>query len=177
MSVSKIMMQFGTAQFSAEGTDTFINNMYEKWAEMLKGPAATLATPTSPASNEFISGTTGAGQNLGAYENVFDEIDGKIKIIAHLPGSNKAEKTRGTALVALFGNHMKGQLTTNADEIREHCQDQGCYDSSNFASHLKGLKDKIAMNTKSGGGYDIKLTAPGRKAAQSLVEKLNNETS
>lgn len=177
MTASKIMMQFGSAQFSAEGAEAFINKMFERWSEMLNGTAGTLATSVLSSQKESTVGSNGASQKLEYFENVFDEIDGKLKIIAHMPGSNKAEKTRNTALAALFGNHMRGQQTTSADDIREHCQDQGCFDSSNFASHLKGLKDKIAMNTKSGGGYDVKLTAPGRKAAQTLVENLNNEAA
>ena len=178
MSVSKVTMQFGAAQLSAEGTDQFINNMLDKWTGMLSGSeAAALAKPVVTGSPDGGIASSNPSNSLAAYENVYDELDGKIKVIAHMPGNNKADKTRSTALVVMFGNHMKGQSTTSADEIREHCQDQGCLDSSNFASHLKGLKDKIAMNTKTGGGYDVKLTAPGRKAAQALVEKINNETA
>lgn len=176
MTTSKVMMQFGSAQLSAEGTDDFINSMFEKWSKMFEGPGALLAKPVAQLhSTETISIGANAGQNVAGYENVFDELEGKLKIIAQMPGNNKADKARSTALVVLFGNLIRGQMTTSADEIREHCLDQGCYDSSNFASHLKGLKDKITMNTKPGGGYDVKLTAPGRKAAQAFVEKLNNE--
>ena len=35
------------------------------------------------------------------------------------------------------------------------------------------LKSRIVMNVKHGGGYDVKLTAPGRKEAKELVEQLN----
>lgn len=178
MSDGKVTMHFGAAQFSAEGAENFINNMFEKWTELLNDSksAAFFKSGAGTSIDSSAKGTSSGG-SFSSYENVYDEIDGKIKIIAHMPGSNKADKTRNTALAIMFGNHVKDQLTTSSDEIREHCVDQGCLDSSNFASHLKGLKEKIAMNTKPGGGYDVKLTAPGRKAAQSLVEKLNNESA
>jgi hypothetical protein len=178
MSDGKVTMQFGAAQFSAEGTENFINSMFEKWTAMLSdSKSSAFAEPATGTSLDNGTKNSTSGGTLNSYENVYDEIDGKIKIIAHMPGSNKADRTRNTALALMFGNHVKGQSTTSSDEIREHCLDQGCLDSSNFASHLKGFKDKIAMNTKTGGGYDVKLTAPGRKAAQSLVEKLNNESA
>ncbi|MEM1052390.1 MAG: hypothetical protein AAGI28_09880 [Pseudomonadota bacterium] len=173
MTSVKLSMQFGTSQFSAEGSEQFVNTMLERWTQIAKenvipniGSSKQAADQNDPASN--------GGDSAQQYENVFDEVDGGLKIIANIPGSNKADKTRGTALTLLFGNLLGGQSTTSADAIRDACVDQGCYDGSNFASHLKGLKEKVAMNTKAGGGYDVKLTAPGRKAAKEFVEQLNN---
>lgn len=172
----KLAMQFGSASFSAEGSESFVLNAYQKWSEMSTNPNFSQGSGAGSALNSANEGGKGNGNANpeSQYENVYDELDGKLKIIAHMPGGNKAERTRSTALALLFGNYIRGQQTTNSDDLKESCQDQGCYDSSNFASHLKGLKDKVAMNPKPGGGYDIKLTAPGRKAAQSFVEALNN---
>lgn len=168
----KLSMQFGASQFSAEGSEHFVATMLDRWTQIAKEKVI----PSVEDANGDVgkSGSSSNAKGMHTYENVYDEVDGNLKIIANIPGSNKADKTRGTALTLLFGNLLNGEGTTSADAIRDACVDQGCYDGSNFASHLKGLKEKVAMNTKAGGGYDVKLTAPGRKAAKELVGQLNN---
>lgn len=173
----KLAMQFGTTQFSAEGSEVFVNTALERWVQLAK-ESVVPATQPGPSKESAKQASTGSSANPNAqYENVYDEVEGKLKIIAQMPGSNKAAKTRSTALVLLYGNYLCSQHTTSADDIRDACLDQGCYDSSNFASNIRALKEKVAMNTKAGGGYDVKLTAPGRKAAQELVEKTNDEAN
>lgn len=169
----KLSMQFGASQFSAEGSEQFVTTMLEKWTQLAKENAIPSTSIGDVASTDQKSTPKGGG-SAHEYENVYDEVEGNLKIIANIPGSNKADKTRGTALTLLYGHLLNGGHTTSADAIRDACVDQGCFDSSNFASHLKGLKEKVAMNTKAGGGYDVKLTAPGRKAAKEFVEQLNN---
>lgn len=171
----KLSMQFGAANFSAEGTQEFVNSMLNKWVQLSTDSTfAVMPSPSQGASKVAGNAKPDSATAL-QFENVYDEIDGELKIIAQMAGDNKATKTRNTALVLLYGNYLRGQQTTTADDIRAACVDQGCLDAGNFSSHLKGLKEKVAMNTKAGGGYDVKLTAPGRKAAQELVEKINNE--
>ena len=65
------------------------------------------------------------------------------------------------------------QIRIPSELIRDACTEHGCFDSANFAQHLKALKEKLVMNTKAGGSFDVKLTAPGRKAAKEFVEGLN----
>lgn len=171
---SKIILQRGTTVISVEGDNAFIEKTLSNWKHLLDAPQPPTATVAAA------SGTTPAkpgGAGIAQYENVFDTVDGKIKLIHSMPGSNKADKTRSTALSLLFGYYIEGNEQIASELIREACVDQGCFDQGNFASNLKGLKEKVAMNTKAGGGYDVKLTAPGRKAAKELVESLNNANS
>ena len=176
MTDCKVELRAGTSALIVEGSETFVTSTLEKWRTFFEGaqPAAsvkTSATGPTAHSNGGAAGATGGGGQQ--YENVFDYADGKLKIIAHVPGSNKAELTRNTALIYLYGSLIAGIEPTPSEELRQACVDQGCYDQANFAQYLKGLKSRIVMNTKPGGGYDVKLTAPGRKDAKELVEKLN----
>lgn len=171
---AKIAMQFGSSQFSAEGNEEFVQKILTQWVSLFeKNPQ-----PPTSVYNGHEGPPTGAKGNTEnptlRFQNVYDELEGSLKIIANMPGENKASKTRNTALVLMYGRYLLGDQTTSAESIRDACIDQGCYDGSNFASHLKALKEKVAMNTKPGGGYDVKLTAPGRKAAHDFVENLNN---
>jgi hypothetical protein len=170
---SKVTLQRGTTVISVEGEDAFVEKTLSSWKHLLDAPQAA----ASPAPSQDSASTKPAGSGISQYENVFDTVDGKIKLIHAMPGSNKADKTRNTALSLLYGHYVEGSEQVPSELIREACVDQGCFDQGNFASNLKGLKEKIAMNTKAGGGYDVKLTAPGRKAAKELVESLNNANS
>jgi hypothetical protein len=177
---AKIAIQLGARSLSAEGSEAFVREAIALWDRLEAAPAVLPAG----ATYEFSSGdTTPAGRAARSkagpseYENVFDEVDGRLKLIAHIPGNSKADKTRNVALAVLFGHYLRGEEQVPSEIIRDTCADQGCFDQANFAQSLKGLKEKVAMNTKSGGGYDVKLTAPGRKAAKELVETLNQDSA
>jgi hypothetical protein len=171
----KVTIQRGASLISVEGTDEFIKKTLAEWKHLLDNGSDASVSAASPSSP--VKPQTGSGDGIAQYENVFDTVDGKLKLIHSMPGGNKADKTRSTALSLLYGYYVNGSEQIASELIREACMDQGCFDSSNFASHLKGLKEKVAMNTKSGGGYEVKLTAPGRKAAKELVENLNSAHS
>jgi hypothetical protein len=174
---AKISIQLGTRSLSAEGSEAFVREAVAIWdrlESMADRPSAqaSAATDSGPVTSARGSPSPASG---GQFENVFDEVDGRMKLIAHIPGTSKAEKTRNVALAVLFGHYLRGNEQVASEIIRDACADQGCFDQANFAQALKGLKEKVAMNTKSGGGYDVKLTAPGRKAARELVDVLNRE--
>jgi hypothetical protein len=176
MEQARVALQHGAVSLSAEGRESFVKEVIGMWKELLAAgtpaPSQHVAVPALPPPSTS-SGTAA----LANFENTYDSVDGKLKIIADVPGNSKAVKARNVALVLLYGHHLQGTDQIASELIREACTDHGCFDSGNFASSIKALKDKIVMNTKAGGGYDVKLTAPGRKAAKEFVESLNNEAA
>ncbi len=170
---SRIMLQRGSVIVSAEGAEDFVNATIEKWGHLLEFGGATEA-PGREGRADPKRATQSNTDPAAEYENVFDVHDGRLKIIQSMPGSSKAEKTRNTALTLLYGEFLSGNETISAEQLKGACVDQGCYDPSNFASHLKGLKERVVLNPKPGGDYTIKLTAPGRRAAQELVAEFNS---
>jgi hypothetical protein len=177
MTNCKVELRVGGSALVAEGPEAFVTSTLENWRSFFEGTQPLEAAVGSTAATQQTNGTAATANGGGSqkYENVFDYADGKLKIICHVPGNNKAELTRSTALIYLYGRLIGGVEPTPSEEIRQACMDQGCYDPANFAQYLKGLKSRVVMNTKSGGGYDVKLTAPGRKDAKELVEKLNEQ--
>lgn len=177
MEVVKVALQSGSVSLTAEGREEFVKEVLGMWKELSSIPskltASQLATEQKVDQQKANGYPSDSDSKISQYENVYDKVDGKLKIIGHMPGTNKSDKTRSTALVVLFGYYLDGVEQIPSEIIREACTDQGCFDSGNFAKHLKGLAEKVVMNTKAGGGYDVKLTAPGRKAAKELVEELN----
>lgn len=173
---AKISLQRGSMLLSAEGSESFVRDSVELWDKLLgAGEAETLA----PQGNEASASKSGQvtqnqteNSGLSQYDHVFDSVNERLKIIATIPGKSKAEQTRNVALLILYGQHLQGVDHVQSEQIRSACVDQGCYDGTNFAGYLRGLKSSVVMNTKPGGQYDIKLTAPGRKAARELADQL-----
>ncbi len=170
---SKGTLQNGMSIVSAEGTEDFGNARIAEWKHLVD------AAPVKKTSNQAESGAgveapQSSESSIAIYENVFDTHDGRLKIIQNMPGGSKAEKTRNTALTLLFGEYLTGNELITAEQLKSSCIDQGCYDPSNFASHLKSLKEKVVLNPKPGGDYTIKLTAPGRRTAKDLVTEFNS---
>jgi hypothetical protein len=176
---SRVEIVIGRARLLVEGQESFVAATLNEWGPKIASAKAPSASDTDEVSNAPPSDSwqNHKQKGLSQYENVFDSADGKMKIIAHVPGGNKAVITRNTALIYLFGRLLEGVESVPSEEVRQACVDQGCYDPTNFAQYLKGLKSAVVMNTKPGGGYDVRLTAPGRKAARELVESLNGEAA
>lgn len=178
MTECQIELSGETWAFKATGPESFVKEMVSEYAKpWLDHSAPSGSPPASPKISEPQNSVQDASVNgitaVAAYENVFDFADEQLKIITEVGGSNNAEKTRRTALTYLFGQSLLGETTVQSEQIRAACSDQGCYDSNNFAQYLKSLKNKVVMNTKAGGGYAVKLTAPGRADAKKLAEELN----
>lgn len=179
MDSCRVEMVLGAGRLLVEGPESFVSATLSEWGPKIAIGSSGLVSDSEQLPNSHAPEGSAAHKQkaLSQYENVFDSADGKLKIIGHVPGGNKAALTRNTALIYLFGRLLEGTESVPSEEIRQACVDQGCYDPTNFAQYLKGLKTAVVMNTKPGGGYDVKLTAPGRKASRELVESLNGEAS
>jgi hypothetical protein len=168
----------GQWRINVNGPAEFIKEILQEYAPALAlggiAPPADAGLRHGPVTSKTMPAKVSQNQNI-EYENVFDFADEKLKIISNIEGKNNAERTRKTCLTLLFGKSLLGEDVIQSEELRNACADQGCYDSNNFAQYLKSLGNLVVMNTKTGGGYTVKLTAPGRKTAKDMVEQLNGE--
>lgn len=94
--------------------------------------------------------------------------DGKVKLLADLPGDNMAHKTVSAALLISYANALLGTERTPLETIRKTCKEHACHDTNNFSATIKREK---TLFEHSGTTY-IKLSEAGRKTAQNLVEQL-----
>lgn len=175
----KIHLEHAGNVVAAEGEAEFVKDFINEWKHLL-GATSEASIPKhsqeNPPSSKHVSTNIKGGQSPDeAYENVFALHNDKLKVIADLPSSSKAETTRVASQALLYGEYLRGNESVSAESIKAVCLDHGCYDPKNFASHLKSLKSRIVMDPKPGGDYSVKLTAPGRKAAQELVSQLNDQ--
>ena len=173
---AKISLQRGSAIISAEGSEAFVRDSITLWEKVVAGgepqPTNDASIELEPPKREESRRAPQSQTGISQYDHVFDTVNDRLKLIADIPGKSKAEQTRNVTLLLLYGNYLQGLDHVQSEQIRAACVDQGCYDNTNFAGYLKGLKSSVVMNTKTGGQYDIKLTAPGRKAAKDLADQL-----
>ena len=175
----KIHLEHAGNVVAAEGEAEFVKDFIDEWRHLLEVTSEASkpepALENSPSAKHIATSPKDNQSPDEAYENVFALHNEKLKVIADLPSSSKAETTRVAAQALLYGEYLRGNESVSAESIKAVCLDHGCYDSKNFASHLKSLKSKVVMDPKPGGDYSVKLTAPGRKAAQELVSQLNDQ--
>ncbi len=110
------------------------------------------------------------GISINEYDQLFADKGDKIQILKAIPGTGKAPKTINIALLLMFAYGLKGVDAISSDLIREVCRDNACLDESNFAGVIKRDKEDFVYEAKS---KQIKLTAPGKKKAETLAKSLN----
>lgn len=165
----------------ATGDKSFVESVIDKYDTLMagKGPVV-LATPqagqppqpqnTASATPLAPEVTIGSLQNFG---NVYDVTDDKVSIIADIPGNTQAAKAKKVCLLYLFAKMKLGEEVVPNEEIREACKAHAVYDQTNFASQMKSQKKLvIASGQKGSPNFTLKLTVPGKKAAEELAKEL-----
>lgn len=107
-------------------------------------------------------------EGINSYPSVFSEINGKLKIVSDIPGSNKKEKMSNAAMLYCYGSKLLGDEQVPSTEIRTICEEHGCIDSPNF-SKIFNDKTLFLSDGVKGGNKQIKLTFQGEKKAKALL--------
>jgi len=102
--------------------------------------------------------------------NIFDFEEGNVNLIVkEVPGRKKKEKTINIAFLYLYGvKKIKKTNQAHKKEIMGICKDYGCFDSTNFSTHIKS--DNRLILKKDG---NIKITQPGLNRAEELIKEIN----
>ncbi len=102
-------------------------------------------------------------------EQVFAFEDGKINIIADLPGKGKRENTIVIYTLMGVGIYLyTGQRKFSDDAAREACVQHNAYDSKHHAETMKDLKNELTGDKKSGWT----ITLPGLKKGASILKAI-----
>lgn len=169
-----------------EGSEEFVSNQLHAFestiAELISAHAACpssvhstvqpAATPKSYVAEDCgnASSCESTGSALAKYPNTFEEMNGQLKIIANVQGANKKAKSRSLALLYIYGRSLLGQEPVQTDEVRAVCSDHGCLDSGNFAKLFREKGVFVIDGVKGSDKKYVKLSVPGKKEAQELIE-------
>ena len=114
------------------------------------------------------------------YENILhmDKDSGKVQILKSVPGTTTSKKAVGTVIIYLWAKREIGVDSVPHSELREVCKSHVCLDAPNFAKHMKAAREWIIVDgDKHSSLQTCKLTVPGVKAAEALLQQLNEEQS
>lgn len=102
-------------------------------------------------------------------ENVFHFEDGKVNIIADLPGKGKRENTTVLYILLGLGTYIfTGERKFADSDARDACSKHSAYDSNNHAGTMAALKSELTGDKKAGWT----ITMPGLKRGAALVKEL-----
>lgn len=162
-----------------EGSEEFVSKHFESLTDIVRVMARHLAVeqksePVVTTGDQPLSlGAEAALDNatiesISSYPNVYSEINGKLKIVAEIPGSSKKLQMTNAAILYCYGAALMGDEQVTSKEIRETCEEHGCIDSPNFAKIFDDKTVFLSDGVK-GGTKQIKLTFQGRKKAKELL--------
>ena len=113
-------------------------------------------------------------ESIASYPSHFSEINGKLKIVADLPGSTGMAKMKNAAILFCYGSKLLGDDQVASKDIRTVCEDHGCLDAPNFSKLFTDKTIFISDGVK-GGNKDVKLTFQGEKKAKELLGSAQSE--
>ena len=177
---SSAEINFATGHVSASGSEEFVLQILT-WAKQNKEefamsppPASTMQTAGEEASASPNISKTELSEQFDDFSDVYAPKGDDVEILVDTSQGNTAETARRTVLLYLYGRKLLGLNETSHDDLRAVCEEHGCYDASNFATHMKGLKGKMTKDGSS-RSYTATLTKPGEREAKAIAEKLQND--
>jgi predicted transcriptional regulator len=117
--------------------------------------------------------------NESAYDNIFEEQEGKIIVTRTISGKNIREKTKDAALLSLIGYKQKLKETEiSASKLRESVATLKI-PLENFATYINDLiPQSIMKKAKGKKNVFYKLTTFGEAKAKTLLKEITeNETN
>lgn len=167
-----IAINLSEKSFSINGSEAFIEKYLNELKTYINEDIKTLSKPikTTDIIKPPATQTTPVAKANKYIENgiyYIDEQTGEIKILKPVPGTTKAAKAKNVAMILLYAKN--DEMT--GSEIIPHCEEQACYDMANFSAIFK-KKDGCLIRKGSGANWSIKLTIPGRKAAEEILESM-----
>ena len=176
---TNITVNLRDGQFNISGTESFVDKYYQDLKEYVKENINSCKNIISPQHNlqpiyneiqttsQIQLNTTSSDKYIENGIYYIDENTNQIKILKNVPGGNKATKAKNVAMILLYAKN--GEMSNS--EIIAECQEQACFDSANFSSVFK-KKDGCFIRTGNGKTWTLRLTTPGRKAAEELLESM-----
>lgn len=167
----------------AIGDKAFVESVMEKYESLMSAqatytPPPSSAEPIGTASSRsqqenHSAPSAGTSSDPTQFGNVFDVTGDKVSIIADPPGNTQAAKAKNLCLLYLFAKMKLGDDIVANEEVREVCKAHAVYDPTNFASQMKSQKKLVIVSgTKGSPNFTLKLTVPGKKAAEDLAKEL-----
>jgi hypothetical protein len=107
------------------------------------------------------------------YENVVAKSGEKIQILLPIPGDRQTQRMVNVILIYLYLKLKSNVDSVSFNELREACQAHAELDAGHFSEYIKTNK-KIFITEGTGKSSIAKLTIPGIREAERILDSLNN---
>lgn len=176
---ARIVVSLTERRFEVVGSESFVKEQTEALKDFIvenMGSIPPQQPQTESTKPPEVGSPSISEDRQNDYDFIFEEDAGTVRILPDLPGTTNAEKTVNAALLYLFGKSIyTGEEEASAKEIREVCEEHACLDG-NFAAHLADRRSLFRVEGQHGSSNkSYRLTKPGKKAAQELVDELDQE--
>ena len=102
-------------------------------------------------------------------ESVFSFDNGKVNVIADVPGRGKRDKSIAIYTLVGLGTFLQtGERTFQDDAAREVCNTHSAYDQANHAATMREMKNELTGDKKDGW----MITMPGLKKGAAIVKRI-----
>ena len=176
---AKIIISVTEGKFEISGSEEFVTKQIENFKDLITKSVGSIPTPNKTVqqpiqtNNSERTETNNGGTNgLDKYPDIY-ALDGEdIKVICDIPGSNVAKQAYCAALLLAFGKKQLGHDEVLVEEIKEICKSHGCYDGTNFSTHMKKGNPKQYIDKGSGKTRSLRLNRPGEKEAEEFIKTI-----
>jgi hypothetical protein len=177
-------VEFVKEQISANSSavDLFVDMMktqfHVKQLPDTKENLNALSRPEEPINDKYtdFEEVTQSDDVFKKYENIIAKNGEKLQILVAIPGDSLTQRMVTVVLLYLYLKLKSNIESVSFDELRETCERHGELDKGHFSAYMKSNK-KIFIIEGSGKSASAKLTIPGIRDAEKILNSLNNQNS
>lgn len=171
-----------------EGSEEFVSKHFQALSDLVrvvsrhvtveqkledKGTPSVQPKITEPVVDAVEHSAAGKG-GIDSHPDFYSEINGKLKIVADIPGKNKSAKMSNAAILYCYGSKLLGDEQVPSKDIRSTIEEHGCLDGPNFSKIFSDKTIFLVDGTK-GGNKEVKLTFQGEKRAKELLSSAESD--
>ena len=179
--MNTVKLQVGQVSIEVSGDENFVKQQFESLSEKYISLAHSSQTSevhrvsnaTDPADQPSILTKVGTNKYLEAGIYSVDADSKTVQIHSEIPGNSKLQKMKNIALIIAYA---KNEEEIPMKDISAECKRQGCFDQGNFATSIKNDTRDFQIRGK-GQGRTIKISVPGKKAAENILDKMLDDES
>lgn len=181
---AKITISLTEGKFEISGSELFVTQQIENFKSLIEQTLTEVENNTTPSTksstkNESpksseIPKSKSEGSIADLHPTIYAIDNEQINIICDIPGSTDSKKALNVALLFSYGQKSQGIGESSVEDIRAICKMHGCFDQTNFSSHIKNGNPKLYLDKGSGKSRTITITRPGENQVKDLIKSIES---
>lgn len=185
--------KISSREFEIMGPVEFVDKQIEKHAELINAflaqikekqnltrtpmekeiQANRLSLPNSSEYADFVE-LPSANKSFQKYSSIISIDNDKIHVLVAVPGESLTRRMINLAMIYLWVKKQQNIESSTFNEIRDFCERHAELDKAHFAYYINSHK-RIFLVEGAGRGQIAKLSVPGLREAENLIDQMNKE--